>query len=67
MKDYEERLSNNKAALMAHEKTKSDMNKTLHLLESEKAKLEQRVEKLEKDNQMMRVQLDTYEENSHLA
>ena len=51
---------------MAHEMTKSEMNKTLNQLESEKVKLEQRVEKLEKDNQMMRVQLDTYEENSHL-
>jgi predicted nucleic acid-binding Zn-ribbon protein len=60
-------LSKNKAALMAHEMTKSEMNKTLNQLESEKVKLEQRVEKLEKDNQMMRVQLDTYEENSHLA
>lgn len=60
-------MSKNKAALMAHEMTKSEMNKTLNQLESEKVKLEQRVEKLEKDNQMMRVQLDTYEESSHLA
>ncbi len=60
-------MTKNKDALMEHEKTKSDMTKILHHLESEKAFLEQRVNKLVQDNKMMLVQLDTYEEISHLA
>ncbi len=39
VKDYEDRLVKNKAALMVLEKTKSDMTKRINILEKENSEL----------------------------